>query len=211
MVDLLFRAQLHPRVRHTSISPSFCVLTHFSTSWPSGEMLAYDPDLDKLLPFGTLKTAGLCACSLLTNGLRDGLTYVFSSQPTIKTLPPLTSSVRSYFSYSSLGVAAGLKRRFLSAVKIFDILYLRLKHQTNGISLAHSGKFPLTVRKLLLEGGTDKKGRKIDAVVKRVENRFDFPFRREGCTEPKQVEDALYEIMKRRFVPQLSPTTRRES
>lgn len=114
MVDPLFRAQLHPRVRHTSTSPSVCVLTHLSTSWPSGEMLAYDPDLDKLLPFGTLKTAGLCACFLLTKGLRAGLTCVFSSQPTIQTLPPLTSSVRSFAFHAVLQ-----KSRLTSSVASF--------------------------------------------------------------------------------------------
>ena len=89
-----------------------------------------------------------------------------------------------------------LRSTLTLAVKVFDILYLRGKGASEGVSLANT---PLWRRKIYLEGGYDRLAKKeTRGVITEVPGRIEFPYRKEGANTAEDIRTELHAVMERK-------------
>jgi DNA ligase-4 len=106
-----------------------------------GEMLVWDPVSERVLPFGTLKTAALGALSC-------SLFYASVRSPILRSIQERAQPTTMLFVFAARSIVIRLT---LVTVKVFDLLYL------NGLSLIH--KKTTTRKNNLRSCLTEKKGR----------------------------------------------------
>jgi hypothetical protein len=104
-----------------------------------GEMLAYSRELNRVLPFGTLKTAalGLFAMSVLFRPAE--LTECIQTSRLMPISLSAVSTLPTLLFYIDLTCVP---------VRVFDVLYLKGRDKDKGQSLIH---FPLSERKRILQ------------------------------------------------------------